>query len=361
MGQVPSDARVAANEAFSSILSASDKGVKVFFIDLLLPSYDVTQGSTLYDEVLAVEYCIALADCLKEKSLILVRDDKTVQTVNRILNLRQRNMPPPETDPLILVDNELTNDDDEENEEQNVVPATDDTILENMENESTRSSEVDLFRQQLMTSWTVDDNGPKLENEQNKVLPAGQNISRTSRGKLPPMNLTPQKRYRLGSLFGDARISDGPDMMEKVVEALRANALPNDNEQTLVILSAVTREEMVAVRSLVTKYGAHKKIILVNCKLNPIPKELYGAETVYSILPLIAKGTNANSQASPADGKILPKVVVLRRYPGDWQVFVDAGKGFKLAKTAPNDLSNKRGPPIKWVQQSVQEFMKRII
>ena len=68
MGQVPSDARVAANEAFSSVLSASDKGVQVFFIDLLLPSYDVTQGSVLYDEVLAVEYCIALADCLKEKS-----------------------------------------------------------------------------------------------------------------------------------------------------------------------------------------------------------------------------------------------------------------------------------------------------
>ena len=61
MGEVPSDVNAGANEAYSAILSASDRGINIFFVDLLLPSYDVTQGSNLYDEVLSVEYCIALS------------------------------------------------------------------------------------------------------------------------------------------------------------------------------------------------------------------------------------------------------------------------------------------------------------
>ena len=35
MGQVPSDATIAANEAFSSVLTASDRGVGVFFLSLI--------------------------------------------------------------------------------------------------------------------------------------------------------------------------------------------------------------------------------------------------------------------------------------------------------------------------------------
>jgi hypothetical protein len=356
MGQVPSDSAIAANEAFLSILSAADSGVSVFFIDLLLPSYDVTQGSNLYDEVLAVEYCIALADCLKEKSSILVRDDKTVETVQRILNRREEERL--KSQPAINISDGNDGEDEEEeaeNGEDDVPPETeDDGTTEVAEEPSDPESDMDLFRQQLLSTWDSDD-GDKPESkipEQSKIPPKSKEAAPASSS---PKTLS-EKRYRLASLFGNARISEGPDMIDNVLDALRANALPKDDEETLIVLSAITLEEMVAVRSLVSKYGAQKKIILVNCKLNPIPKELYGAETVYSILPLIARPANADSQVAPQDGKSQPKVLVLRRYPGAWQVFVDVGQGFKLAKSAPSDMSNRRGPPIQWIQQVVQQF-----
>jgi hypothetical protein len=90
MGSVPSDATAAANEAYASILSASENGQNMFFVNLLLPAYDITQGHNLYDEVLAVEYCIALSKCLKGKTSIVVRDDKTLQVVGRVLDARER-------------------------------------------------------------------------------------------------------------------------------------------------------------------------------------------------------------------------------------------------------------------------------
>lgn len=358
MGQVPSDSSIAANEAFSSILSAKEKGVSVFFIDLLLPSYDVSQGSNLYDEVLAVEYCIALADCLKEKSTILVRDDNTVSTVRRILDRREE-----ERQAALAVinisDEDETDREGEENEDES--NGFSDEENEDMSDATTGlsdpESDMDSFRQQLMSSWENDDE--KIEpriSERTKIPPKSEEPISQSRS---PKTILSEKRYRIASLFGNARISEGPDMIDNVVKALRANALPKDDEEILIVLSAITIEEMVAVRSLVAKYESSKQIILVNCKLNPIPKELYGAETVYSILPLIARPVDADSQVAPKDGKSQPKVVVLRRYPGEWQVFVDVGKGFKLAKSAPSSgMLNRRGPPIQWVQQVVQNYMK---
>lgn len=363
MGQVPSDSAIAANEAFSSILSAADKGVSVFFIDLLLPSYDVTQGSNLYDEVLAVEYCIALADCLKDKSTILVRDDKTVQTVQRILDRREADRLA--SQPPISISDDNGDAEFKEDGQNDLAEVFDDNETSGRETESSDpESDMDFFRQQLMSSWENDGGEPSKPNPKpDPQIPAPTDIPRNksdgSTSKPSSLNkILPEKRYRLASLFGNAKISEGPDMIDNVVEALRKNALPNDDEENLIVLSAITLEEMVAVRSLVAKYESQKNIILVNCKLNPIPKELYGAETVYSILPFIARPVDADSQAVPKDGRSQPKVVVLRRYPGEWEVFVDVGKGFKLAKSAPSDMSNRRGPPIQWVQQVVQQFMQ---
>ena len=349
MGQVPADSTIAANEAFSSILSAADKGISVFFIDLLLPSYDVTQGSNLYDEVLAVEYCIALAESFSGRSSILVRDDKTVQTVQRILDRREESRPPPR--PSIAEDDEDEDTGDAKDDEVDAYSesAEEGEILTG----SDQAPDVDLFRLQLMASWDNQEDEPAVLPKSNKP---SKGEAPTSENPQPLSSPRPDKRYRLASLFGDAVISEGSDMMEDVVEALRANALPQEDEENMIILSAIEREEMVAVRSLAAKYSNQKKIILVNCKLNPIPKELYGAETVYSLLPLIARPSGADSQTMPKGSQ--PKVVVLRRYPGDWQVFVDIGQGFQLAKTAPSDMSNRRGPPIKWVQQAVQSFIQ---
>jgi hypothetical protein len=142
-----------------------------------------------------------------------------------------------------------------------------------------------------------------------------------------------------------------------VVNALRLNALSEEDENNLIILSAVSREEMVAVRILVDKYEGEKNIILVNCKLDPLPNELRRGETVYSILPLLAKQKGGgNNDDAPAP----PKIVVMRRNPSNWEVFVDVGDGFQLAETVSvvNERT-ARGPPMDWVTNSVQRYLRR--
>jgi hypothetical protein len=51
-------------------------GQSLFFVDLLLPSYDITQGPNMYDDVLDVKFCIALPKALEDKTSILVRDER---------------------------------------------------------------------------------------------------------------------------------------------------------------------------------------------------------------------------------------------------------------------------------------------
>jgi hypothetical protein len=357
MGQVPSDAAVAANEAHSSILSAVDRGVSVFFIDLLLPAYDVTQGSNLYDEVLSVEYCIALANCLKGKSSILVRDEKTMQVVSRILEARESDT---QAIQAAMVDDE--NEEDIHDDDKKLDDQVDDEENDDAEDEeedegpsqTESSSDVDLFRQQLMAGWEGDDSATddvvKADVSEKPVEPV-----KPKKEKAPAQ--TPLKRHRLASMFGKSVIAEGVDMMNDVVEALRANALLAHDEENLIILSAMNRDEMIAVRSLVAKYEGQKKVVLVNCKLDPIPRELFGSETVYSLLPLIAPPKGGTEQAGD-DTPPPPKIVVLRRYPKDWEVYVDVGEGFQLAETAPSNLSNKRGPPMEWVGACVQRFLQ---
>ena len=53
-----------------------------------------------------------------------------------------------------------------------------------------------------------------------------------------------------------------------------------------------------------------------------------------------------------------PKVVVLRRYPSDWEVFVDIGNGFQLAEKIKANLSNKRGLPMNDILDSVKRFLR---
>ena len=65
-------------------------GVNIFFVDLLLPNYDIKQGHTLYDEVLAVEYCIEMSNLLVGKSSILVRNEITLESVQRVINAREQ-------------------------------------------------------------------------------------------------------------------------------------------------------------------------------------------------------------------------------------------------------------------------------
>jgi hypothetical protein len=357
MGQVPSDATVAANEAYSSILTAMDNGVSIFFVDLLLPTYDITQGTNLYDEVLAVEYCIELSKCMKGKSSILVRDDKTLQAVDRILDARER-------DALIAdyVDEKIEDEDDDEDDLEKDEDSLDSDFsddLSDMDDEADQSEELlgattdaESFRLQLMSSW----DGVETTTEEPLEPSTAEKASETPKPKEKEVEDNPLKRYRLSSLFGSSKISQGADMMENVVEALRANALLEEEEENLIILSPISREEMIAVRSLAAKYADQKSIVLVNCKLDPLPRELLGAQTVYSILPLTARPKDA--EQSSGDKASQPKVVVLRRYPKDWEIYIDVGSGFELAATAPSIQINNRGPTMEWVGRAVERYLE---
>ena len=353
MGEVPSNPEAAANEAYGAIMSASEDGKNLFFVDLLLPSYE--KGERLYDEVLAVEYCIALSSCLKGKSEILVRDEKTFKTVRRVLDARERNRD--------KTDDQIDDyDSEDEDEEDNQNRGSGDEIrgaFARSPSSSPGSTDVDAFRRKLISNWDTNDD----DYEAVQDIPKEERIPMNEPDRKSPSEKlqTSNRSYRLASMFGDEIISRGSDMPADVVRAIQTHALPYDEEENIIILSAISREEMVAIRSLVDAYEGTKRIIMVNCKLDPMPRELLLAETVYSILPLMAKPTGSESRKNAGtrnDTSTSPKVVVLRRYPRDWEIYVDMGRGFELAKKTPADKESTKGPSMEFVADSVQEFLE---
>jgi len=313
----------------------------------------------LYDEVAAVEYCISLANCFKGKTEIIVRDDKTLQTVTNVLNARERNKIMMDEDNIdVVLDEKVGNDSIIEDDDSKNISDTDLFI-----NEETITTSMDTFRQKMISNWDESDintpaeNGP--ENQSNIDVDSSsvsssstaQPISKDSSTKTSSASsFSNKKLYRLASLFGNARINPGPDMASRVIQAVRINALAKDDEKNIIILSAIGSDEMVAVRALVTKYGNEKRIIFVNCQFQPTPRELLSAETVYSVLPLMAKKNNNQNQN---DNNIVPKVVVLRRFPKDWEIFVDVGNGYELAETVAANGSNKRGLSMESIARGV--------
>lgn len=382
MGSVPTNPQDAADAAATCIQSAMGEE-NIFFVDILLPSYDVTQGPNIYDEVLAVEFCVELAKSLEEKSCILVRDERRRNSGNRILEARERNR--------------LDDNDEDEDKDEDLVEEEDDAEFfddfagvggpigadnddSNAETTSTSlkgdaaptiTDDVDTFREQLMAKWeepTVE--GSNVSSGNTDEPKAADMTSREPETKPEPSRkrtkpLTQKERfYRLASLFGDTNISSGPDMIDQVVKAVAENGKPAEDEETIIILSAVEKDEMVAVRSLVSKYKGEKNIVLVNCQLDPLPRELIRAETVYSILPLVARpvATEQNVVGSDKQDKTdaPPKVVIMRRYPKDWEVYVDTdGNGFELADVAKaSQVRRKKGPPMEWVVKVLKRHME---
>ena len=353
MGRVPANPIAAAKEAYSSIIqaaggtqSADDDTIEehenmagIFFVDLLLPSYDISQvveGVNLYDEVSAVEYCIALANCFKGKTEILVRDKNVVETVDKVLKVREERKNEQEqagvSDGDVMFGGGGLIDDEKE-------------IIGDTSNEIGSVSEQDEFRQRLVANW-------------NSEAPSEDGIDTSS--KIKDVVQNPANRsesYRLASLFGATKINTGPDMATSVIQAVRNNALPTNDEDNIIILSAVGKDEMVAVRGLVAKYGSHKKIILVNCQFQPVPRELITAETVYSVLPLAGKKTTNYNKENDDNEKPTPKIVVLRRYPRDWEVFVDVGIGYELAETIAANGSNRRGLGMESIARAVERHL----
>lgn len=386
MGCVPTNAESASDAAASALLSALDQDqTPIFFVDILLPQYDITHGTNLYDEVLAVEFCMELAKKLKgDKSEIIVRDSKVLNVVNRIFDAREgssdstakvvQKSPEKSTTPRIEDEgNDIDFYDDfadfraSASSEENTPPSkeplssepstssgsSNSSLADNNENpasetQSVPTSDIDSFREQLMSSWELETADSDIREEE-RIEQREQVI------KAEP---SPDKCYRLTSMLGDATISSGTDMMDDVMSAVKANALPNDDEDTIIILSAITREELYAVRALVDKYKRKKKIVLVNCKLDPMPRELFAAQTVYSVLPLIARPSATAKNTDATDKSVAPQVVVLRRYPRDWEVYVNVGNGFELAASVPARSVDKKGPAMEWISSAVKRYLQ---
>ena len=361
MGKVPADPESAAEEAYKAILQAAG-GTKTadgdieetgsmtgtFFIDLLLPAYDISQvveGVALYDEVTAVEYCIALADCFKGKTEILVKDDNIVQTVTKVLNARKKM----EEEQSVVSDGDVMfgngGDGDVVFGDGNLVDDIEDALDD--VDEGIDSDPDDDFRQKLLANW----NDPDAPTEDGIDISS----SKPSKPIQEIASATPTS-YRLASLFGNAKIREGPDMATAVIQAVRENALAADEEDNIIILSARGKDEMVAVRGLVAKYGGQKKIIMVNCQFSPVPRELQTAETVYSVLPLAGKKTT-NDDIDSVNEDPPPKIVVLRRYPKEWEIFVDVGIGYELAENVAMNLSNKRGLGMEFIARAVARHL----
>jgi hypothetical protein len=371
MGRVPSDPIAAANEAFAGISSASENGINICFVDLLLPSYDITFGTNMYDEVIAVEYCIAISSCLKGRTSVLVRDARTVKTVGRILDAR-------EIYKLEAKDEEEDDEDDYDDEEEEEDDEDEDVFSDDEGGEDEydedisdvgsvgdgapsvplSTTDVNSFREQLISGWNSDSNSDLLDGKTENQPSIGQTPEARQpkrQEKKKKSRPPPPKRYRLASFFGDSVISSGANMVQDVIRVIQENALPTEEEETIIILSPISREEVVAVRSLVANYAATKRIVLVNSKIDPLPKELLAGVTVYSVLPLLAQPTGVKSGDSD---KPNPNVVVLRRYPRDWEIFVDIGKGFELAATKAASPEKTAGPDKEWIAACVQQHLK---
>lgn len=168
--------------------------------------------------------------------------------------------------------------------------------------------------------------------------------------------------YRLGSFLGDeSPPTPGPDTIKQIVKLVATNAVAQDkdvSEETIIINAPISQVELVGVRWLLSNYGKNKTIILFNNRLNPLPNELATAETVYSFLPLGMKSKNISSKSSDS---VNPKVILLRRYPNDWEIHVDVSKGGEdgfqcISSIKPSEVG-KRGPSMDMIALEVQRYM----
>ncbi|KAI2504613.1 DUF1995-containing protein [Fragilaria crotonensis] len=385
MGQVPNTPQSAAEEAASAIIGARNDGLgNICFVDLLLPQYDIQQGPNLYDEVEAVDFCRLLANCLRTRSVIYVKDEKSLKTVSKVLDARERErgekMTQQDQYEYVEVDVEIDEDDedrdnddgedDDDKAEGDMMMATQSEVVIYDDFSDFASADTDAFFS--LNSTSGQQFASKLGDVASTNEPAEGKEKRTKiikklmkrKVEQPEATTTlPPSLYRLASLFGDKMISSGAGMSDSVVQAVKAHGLPKAEEETMILLSANSDEEMLAIRALVSKYADKKKIVLVNCKLDPLPRELEDCHTVYHLTPLIATTTidprNLFSKPSK-DGEQRPpiKVVSIRRYPGEWEVYVDVdGSGFILAERASANKFTKQGPSFDWIGGAVKSFL----
>jgi len=323
MGVIPTDPQNGAEAASECVANALANNKNILMIDLRLPSYDITEGSKMYDMLSVYDFCTFLSDNLKErnlirKSLLLVRNEKERAEIDRVVSQR---------DELTTTKTTLDDDRGEEKEEGN--------------------SEVDDFRRHLMNSWDDDmpsgDHDTRAEDEKavSKTTPQQKKISNNNNSS-----------YRLCSMVGN-EIGTGPDSFDEVIDAVDNNAILKQDEDALIIMCPYDTQDVIALRRTLARYGNTRTIIIVNSRIEQIPRELDSGLLVYGVMPLIARSKESDNESGL-------KVVVMKRYPDDWSVYVDVyDDGFVEARgPTQHNSSDKAFPSSEWITQRVEAHVQ---
>ena len=322
------------------------QGHNVLMIDLRLPSYDIMEGPKLYDIFAAYNFCSFLSEKLRErnlirKSLVLVRNEKERAEIGRAVRANEGS--------------------DLQANESKIVQVNDASDV-------SAGNDVDEFRQKLMSSWDTlaDDSGGESKLDSTSSL----SESKMDTGVNNDANNANvnYKSHRLWSMVGNEEISTGPDMFEQAIAAvdkharLEVDGQSAEPEDALIILSPYDTTDVIAIRRILERYGQTRTIIIVNSRMESLPRELDPAVLVYGIMPLIARARGSNEDNS--DGREAgPKVVVMRRFPKKWTVFLDVNdEGFvDVTGESPSGAEgSKTFPPIEWVVQRVQSHIENM-
>ena len=337
MGVVPSNPQKAADAAASAVASAMAENHNVVMIDLRLPSYDVTEGTRFYDIMATSDFCSFLSDRLCErnlvrKSLLLVRNEQERAEIERVRSQRDQGK---------------------------MYEVMDDTYNSSEDNDfgsELGDEKIDEFRSKLMDSWDAPIDAVEKTKAVESLAKPHSSYSTTKR------RVTGKTRssHRLWSMIGSSNISSGPDQFDQVIAAVDKNAILSttaEPEDALIILSPYTTTDVIALRRILARYGQTRTIIIVNSRIEILPRELDSAVLVYGIMPLIAR---SRTKQNSGDGSGL-KAVVMRRFPSKWAVFVDVyGDGFVETNNGDDtiDGSSKNFPSPEYIATTVQKHVE---
>jgi len=296
MGPIPTTPQQAANAARKSFDDSS-----IQMVHLHIPEYDAS-NDRLYDPVRAVEFAQELVG--GQRVLLLVKDNRTVQTVQKIWKVR-----------------DASQSDDYKGADDVVSGAQED-------------NDVDEFRKQLSSNWEL-------------------KTPEVSMSSLDEALSSKKPNVELQSLFGDTQMDDShPDMPSDAVRIVAKNVKVEPSTKVIVAIGCSSASELVALRALTKKYSSRLRFIFINCLFDPLPTEwIPESNLAYSVRPLQLR--SVSDQAAPT-----ASVVVLRRAPADWQVYVrlDECPDFECIEEV-SALSTPFGPSLEWVAKQVQRFL----
>jgi hypothetical protein len=397
MGNVPTTPRQAAIASVNCISNAILSNNNILMVDVRLPSYDITEGMQYYDPCAVYDLATFMAEEMQQKKLvnkclILVRDEN--QRVEILKNREVQRQSKREEDGSIMA--KPTTALGEEDADIDMWEISEEPNNNNID-------DLDDFRKKLISSWIStgsDNNSDKDEdnddNDSTKILsekkppspspPVGKKSVVDSNPNFSSSSINLDS-HRLWSMIGNEDISSDDDAFHRIISAVDSNARLLDDEDAIIILSPYTTNDMIAIRRILARYCGQsslrcKTVILVNSRLEVIPKEMDSAVFVYGMLPLVARAKQQQQKKTnymdsrgevENDNDDEPpglKAVAMKRYPNDWTVYVDvSGDGFVEA-TKNNRMATGVGvgvsssnhfPSPEWIAMRVQAHVEGLV